>query len=63
MNYSQKMNVIFELNNFLKYKRNIEVFFLIDGGESFNKISSTNQVIVAKVNNDKDLKLNGKNIY
>ena len=63
MNYSQKMNVIFELNNFLKYKRNIEVFFLIDGGESFNKITSTNQVIVAKVNNDKDLKLNGKNIY
>lgn len=63
MNYSQKMNVIFELNNFLKHKRNIEVFFLIDGGESFNKITSTNQVIVAKVNNEKDLKLNGKNIY
>lgn len=63
LNFSSRMNAIFELNDFLKYKRNLEVFFLIDGGESFNKIDSKNQILVAKVNEDSKLKFNGKDIY
>ena len=62
LNHSLKMNLIFEINKFINNKLKINTFMLIDGGESFNKIYNKGQVIVAKVNNESEIKINGKNI-
>lgn len=63
LNHANKWNIIFEINDFLKNKTLIS-FTIIDGTESFNKISYSNdvQIICAKVTEDEKLVLNGKNI-
>lgn len=63
LNHANKWNIIFEINDFLKNKT-LTSFTVIDGTESFNKISHSNdvQVICAKVTEDEKLVLNGKNI-
>lgn len=63
LNYANKWNIIFEINDFLKNKT-LNSFTVIDGVESFNKISHSDnvQVICAKVTEDEKLVLNGKYI-
>lgn len=63
LNHANKWNIIFEINDFLKNKT-LTSFTVIDGTESFNKISHSKdvQIICAKVTEDEKLVLNGKNI-
>ncbi len=63
LNHANKWNIIFEINDFLKNKT-LNSFTVIDGVESFNKISHSDnvQVICAKVTEDEKLVLNGKYI-
>lgn len=64
LNFANKMNIVFELNEFLKKsnKNNVNSFVLIDQAESYNKINIENkgsQIIACKVTNDRELKNNG----
>ncbi len=63
LNHANKWNIIFEINDFLKSKT-INSFTVIDGAESFNKISRNDnvQVICSKVTTDEKLILNGQYI-
>ncbi|MDE5651826.1 MAG: hypothetical protein K2H80_02065, partial [Ureaplasma sp.] len=63
LNHANKWNIIFEINDFLKSKTLIS-FTVIDGTESFNKISRNEnvQVICSKVTTDEKLILNGQHI-
>lgn len=64
LNYSEKMNSIFEINSFLNKRLSFSTFVLIDAGESFNKVyDSKNQIIITKVTTDHKLKLNGKDAH
>ena len=64
LNYSERMNCVFEINNFLNKRLNFSTFVLIDAGESFNKVyDSKNQIIITKVAEDHKLKLNGKEVH
>lgn len=62
LNRANKLNIVFELNDFLKRKYNLNTFNLIDNCEAFNNLyESNNQLICASVTNE-NLKFNGSDI-
>lgn len=65
LNRSKKLNIIYEISTLLQNKIGMYPFVLIDNAEAINKLfdHENNQTIVAKVTNDMELKINGKNIY
>ncbi len=62
LNRSAKMNIVGEINDFLKEGIKINTFNLIDNGEAINEIygDNKNQKIVTYVTRDPDLKLEVK---
>lgn len=65
LNHAHKFNIIYQINDFMSFDKDINVFKLIDGAESFNNLytKEDSQIIYAKVTDDKEIKLNGKNIH
>lgn len=66
LNYANKLNVVLELNQFIKNELKIDNFILVDQAESFNNLYTENlncQTIACKVTNDEVIKVNGKPLY